>query len=138
MKLPFKPDNTPYNFIIIDDSHTMTQILKKTIEEFGGQVLGVALNADDAIFLLNKYVLDVDYVTLDVEMPDINGLELIPELQVVIPDLKIIMISSKRSAATIQSAIQLGAKYFIAKPFVKLDVFRMLNSIIEADFTTTS
>ena len=72
-----------------------------------------------------------DLIILDVIMPDENGLDLIPKIKEIRPDIKIIIISAQNTILTAMQAIEKGAYEYLAKPF---DIIE-LNKIIETAFT---
>ena len=72
-----------------------------------------------------------DLIILDVVMPDENGLELIPKIKELRPDLKIIVISAQNTILTAMQAIEKGAYEYLAKPFDLSE----LNKIITMAFS---
>jgi len=132
MKLPLKPNGTKFSFFIIDDSLSITKTLKEMIESFGGHYIGSAANSTEAFAELVKSVNEIDFVMLDILMPDISGLKIIPAIKTINPQFKIIMLSALSSPANIQMAISLGASHFIAKPFRIDQVFNVFKTFCES------
>jgi two-component system, chemotaxis family, protein-glutamate methylesterase/glutaminase len=103
--------------LIIDDSsavrHLLTDILRS---DPAINVVGVAANAVVALQKLRELAPDV--VTLDVEMPDVSGLELLVQIRKLEPRLPVIMFSAltQRAAATTLEALALGATDYVTKP----------------------
>ena len=58
-----------------------------------------------------------DLIILDVMMPDENGLDLIPKIKEIRPDIKIIVISAQNTILTAMQAVEKGAYEYLAKPF---------------------
>lgn len=76
-----------------------------------------ALNADEAlkyIFLLNPF--DVVLVLSDINMPGMNGLDLLKEIKKIFPSMKVIMVTAYDNETNYNLAIQNGADGFMAKP----------------------
>jgi len=76
-----------------------------------------ALNSDEAlkyIFLLNPF--DVVLVLSDINMPGMNGLDLLKEIKKIFPSMKVIMITAYDNEANYNLAMQNGADGFMAKP----------------------
>jgi YesN/AraC family two-component response regulator len=76
-----------------------------------------ALNADEAlkyIFLLNPF--DVVLVLSDINMPGMNGLDLLKEIKKIFPSMKVIMVTAYDNEANYNLAMQNGADGFMAKP----------------------
>ena len=106
----------PIRVFVVDDSAFMRKLITEIINADPGlEVAGYARNGQDALKKLAK--LEVDVVTLDVEMPVMDGLETLKHIMETKP-LPVVMLSSetrKNSETTIQ-ALALGAVDFIAKP----------------------
>ena len=106
----------PIKVLVVDDSAFMRKLIIQIIQADPElEVAGYARNGKDALEKLER--LDVDVVTLDVEMPVMNGLETLRQIMATKP-LPVVMVSSqtrKGSETTVQ-ALALGAVDFIAKP----------------------
>ena len=72
-----------------------------------------------------------DLIILDVVMPDENGLDLVPKIKEIRPDIKIIIISAQNTILTAMQAVEKGAYEYLAKPF---DITE-LNKVIDVAFT---
>ena len=72
-----------------------------------------------------------DLIILDVMMPDENGLELIPKIKKIRPELKIIVISAQNTILTAMQAVEKGAYEYLSKPFELSE----LNKIIKTAFS---
>lgn len=100
--------------MIVDDSAFMRKIISDSVEDIKGiQVVGIARNGLDALEKIDK--LKPDVITLDVEMPKLNGIETLKEINrhYKIP---VIMLSSIRKTEVTFEALELGAIDFIEKP----------------------
>lgn len=104
------------NVLVIDDSALIRAVLSEIIKEAPGlNLVGTAKNAFQARDMVNQHKPDV--ITLDIEMPEINGLSFLEKLMRAHPTA-VIMISSlttKGSAETLKS-LELGAVDFVEKP----------------------
>lgn len=102
------------NILIVDDSALMRRLLTDVLNECDGlNVMHAARNGKDALMFMQHNQPDV--VTLDVEMPIMNGLDTLREIkrQVSIP---VIMLSSIQNKDTTFNALELGAEDFVEKP----------------------
>lgn len=102
--------------LIVDDSAFMRMILKDVIEkEPDMEVVGIAKDGLEAVELAIK--LKPDVITLDVEMPKLNGIEALKEIMKRSPS-RVIMVSSltKEGADITITSLELGAVDFITKP----------------------
>ena len=123
----------PVRVLIVDDSASMRARIRATlIADRDVSVVGEAANAlqaREAIKALNP-----DVVTLDVEMPHMNGLEFLERIMRLRP-LPVIMISSltERGASVTVSALEIGAVDCVAKPTIEHpDTFAMLADKVKA------
>ncbi|WP_127144212.1 protein-glutamate methylesterase/protein-glutamine glutaminase [Pelagibacterium montanilacus] len=102
--------------VVVDDSALMRRVLTTLIEEDGDiAVVGVARDPLEARETIKAH--DPDVVTLDIEMPNMNGLEFLEKIMRLRP-MPVVMVSSltTRSARETMVALELGAVDFIAKP----------------------
>lgn len=101
--------------LIVDDAAFMRHLLKGILEAAGYQVAGEASNGNEA---MNKYKeLKPDIVTMDITMPDMNGLDAVKAIRGIDANAKIIMCSAMGQKALVLEAVQNGAVDFIVKPF---------------------
>jgi len=101
--------------LIVDDAAFMRMLLKDIITKAGYEVVGEAGNGAEAV---QKYKeLKPDVVTMDITMPQMDGIQAIKEIKKIDPDAKIIVCSAMGQQAMVVEAIQAGAKDFIVKPF---------------------
>jgi len=110
-------NNEPIKVLIVDDSAVIRGLLAKAlVRDAEIDVVGTAMHGDAALSWLSKRTADV--VILDVEMPVMDGLETLRELQRLHPQVRVIMASSLTSsgAKTSMIALSLGAEACIAKP----------------------
>ena len=101
--------------LIVDDAAFMRMMIKDILEKNGYEVVGEAENGNVAV---EKYKeLSPDLVTMDITMPEKDGISALKEIKEVDPDAKVIMCSAMGQQAMVIDAIQAGAKDFIVKPF---------------------
>ena len=101
--------------LIVDDAVFMRTILKNILEKGGYIVIGEASDGNQAVEMYKS--LRPDIVTLDITMPNIDGLSALKLIKKVDPLANIIMCSAMGQQAMVLEAIQNGAKDFIVKPF---------------------
>lgn len=117
--------------MIVDDSLLIRAILKQLIENDPKQrfkVVASAKDGNDALKKLSSF--DVDVITMDIEMPNKNGIEALKEIMISNPK-PVIMLSSltKKGAAETIEALSLGALDFITKPETQME-FKSLEAEI--------
>ena len=100
--------------MIVDDSAFMRKIVTDLVAEFNGvEVVGIARNGLDALEMIPK--LQPDIITLDMEMPKLNGIETLKRIKEEY-NIPVIMLSSNTGQDITIEALQLGALDFIEKP----------------------
>ncbi|MFZ3577035.1 response regulator [Virgibacillus sp. DJP39] len=115
--------------LITDDAAFMRMQLKDNLTKLGHEVVGEAENGRDAV---EKYQeLKPDLITMDITMPEMNGVDAVKEIKKLNADAKVIMCSAMGQQGMVLEAIQAGAKDFIVKPFtpdrIKESVEKVLN-----------
>ncbi len=115
--------------LIVDDAAFMRMLLKDIISKAGFEVVGEASNGKEAV---EKYKeLQPDIVTMDITMPEMNGIEAVKEIKKVDPNARIIMVSAMGQQAMVIEAIQAGARDFIVKPFQPARVIEAMKKLAE-------
>jgi len=119
--------------LIVDDSAFMRKLINDFLSEHPEiEVVGTARNGEDAIKKWRSFRPDV--LTLDVEMPIMNGLDVLKVVMMEQP-IPVVMLSSttKEGADTTLQAIQAGAVDFVAKPSgsISLDLHKVKKELIE-------
>ena len=102
------------NILIVDDSLIMRTNLLRSLEGIGHKVIAEAVNGQEGIDAYNKY--KPDLVTMDITMPEMNGIEAVEKIVALHPDSKIIMVTSHGQEAMVMGALKAGAKGYILKP----------------------
>ena len=114
--------------LIVDDAAFMRMLLKDIVTKAGFEVVGEAANGKEAV---EKYKeLKPDVVTMDITMPEMNGIEAVKEIKKIDPNANIIMVSAMGQQAMVIEAIQAGAKDFIVKPFQPARVIEALKKVV--------
>ncbi len=101
--------------LIVDDAAFMRMMIKDILEKNGFEVIGEASNGLKALEIYKKEKPDV--VTMDITMPDMDGIEAVKEIKNFDPAAKVIMCSAMGQQSMVMDAIRAGAKDFIVKPF---------------------
>lgn len=103
------------NILVVDDAAFMRMMVKDILTKGGYNVVGEAENGKIAV---EKYKeLKPDLVTLDITMPEMDGLEALKAIKAEDANATVIMCSAMGQQAMVIESIQSGAKDFIVKPF---------------------
>ena len=101
--------------LIADDAAFMRMMLKNVLTEAGYEVVGEAENGAVAV---SKYrELNPDLTTMDITMPEMDGLAALKEIRAGDPAARVVMCSAMGQQSMVIESIQAGAKDFIVKPF---------------------
>ena len=101
--------------LVVDDAAFMRMMIKDILTKNGYEVVGEASDGAQAI---EKYrETNPDLVTMDITMPEMDGISALKEIKKMDPAAKVIMCSAMGQQAMVIDAIQAGAKDFIVKPF---------------------
>ncbi len=103
------------NVLIVDDAAFMRMMIKDILSKNGYNVVGEAENGKIAVDKFKE--LNPDLVTMDITMPEMDGLEALKAIKATNPGATVIMCSAMGQQAMVIEAIQAGAKDFIVKPF---------------------
>ena len=101
--------------LVIDDSETIRQQVKHALAATGYEVVE-AVDGVDGLEKL-RAIADLDMALCDVNMPRMNGLEMIAEVQRTGPKIPILMLTTEGQPSLIKRAREAGAKGWIVKPF---------------------
>jgi len=112
---------------IVDDAQFIRKILKDIFISLGHQVIAEFSSASELIEHIEE--LKPDIVTLDITMPDMDGLTATRILKNILPDVKVIIISAISQPDIEKEAKKCGAYEFIRKPFSKLAIEHILKQI---------
>lgn len=111
------PDGKAYRAIIVDDSRMARQILKQILLSVKFDVIEEIDNGGAAIEKLKNPNLRPDYLFIDVEMPVLNGVEVVKTVRSILPGCRIVMVTSHGEREKIEELIKLGINGYIKKPF---------------------
>ncbi len=109
--------------LIVDDESMLLRSLTMILANYGYDVRG-ELDADGALQALQSQ--DFDLILLDLTLPGINGLDLLPKLHAIHPDIPILIFAADIPLETAQRAKELGARGFILKPVEPAELIRHL------------
>lgn len=114
--------------LIVDDAAFMRMMIKDILSKNGFVIVGEAADGAQAV---DKYKETLpDLVTMDITMPEMDGITALKEIKKINPQAKIIMCSAMGQQAMVIDAIQAGAKDFIVKPFQADRVLEAINKAL--------
>ena len=115
---------TGKRILAIDDAPFMRKMLMDILSSAGHTVLE-APDATKGIIMLETEQFDI--CILDINMPEMNGIEALEIIRAKHPTLKIIMLSIQSTEETVRKTLELGADGFVAKPFAPNSLLERMN-----------
>jgi two-component system chemotaxis response regulator CheY len=114
--------------LICDDAIFMRTMIGDILRQAGFEVVGEAENGAQAV---EKYrALRPDFVTMDIVMPDMGGIDAVRAIIAEDPQAKILMCSAMGQQALVIEAIQAGARDFVVKPFQPSRVLEAVQRVL--------
>ncbi|MCF8077067.1 MAG: response regulator [Desulfotignum sp.] len=122
-----------YRVLVVDDSSSIRAIIKKIIKVSGFDVGGFLDACDGREALTVMAANQVDLVLTDINMPNMNGLELIARIKENhhLASVPVVVVSTEGSEKKMAEAMSLGAVGYVKKPFVPEEIKQTLNKILE-------
>ncbi len=114
--------------LIVDDASVVRLMIKKVLKEGDFEIVGEAANGVDA---LTKYKeLRPDVVTMDITMPEADGIQATKDIVAFDEDAKVVIMSGIDQKEMLWKAIKAGASSYIVKPFENERVISTLNEVM--------
>ena len=121
-------DTVAKTVLIADDAKVMRDILKDILTSMGLTVIGEAATGKEAVEMAKQ--LKPDIITMDIVMPELNGIQALKEIIASNPDVIIIVVSALGHESLVMEALKNGAKDFVVKPFKKEDIVKAVEKYI--------
>ncbi|WP_100404945.1 response regulator [Bacillus solitudinis] len=114
--------------LIVDDAAFMRMMIKDILSKNGFEIAGEAANGAEAIEKFKE--VKPDLVTMDITMPEMDGIQALKEIRQIDGGAKVIMCSAMGQQSMVIDAIQSGAKDFIVKPFQADRVLEAIKKVL--------
>ena len=118
----------PRRLLVADDAMIIRQIIKDMAATAGWEVVGEASNGQEAIERYRE--LHPDAVTLDLVMPEHDGLHALHGIMEFDSEAKVLVVSALEQRGVLKDAIKAGASDFVAKPFDKKSLQATLEQLV--------
>ena len=116
--------------LVTDDALIIREMIKDAATDAGWEIAGEAVNGQEAI---DQYqVLQPDAVTLDLVMPDFDGLHALRGIMLADPQARVCVVSALDQKKVLKEAFKIGASDFIVKPFDKTNLIDTLDHMVDA------
>ncbi|KYH32637.1 response regulator [Neomoorella mulderi] len=114
--------------LVVDDAAFMRMMIKDILLKNGYEIAGEAENGQKAVAMYQG--LRPDVVTMDITMPEMDGIAAVKAIKQIDPNARIIMCSAMGQQLMVMEAIQAGARDFIVKPFQQDRVLQALEKVL--------
>ena len=114
--------------MIVDDALMMRMTLRKILEKAGHEIVGEAINGEQAILSYPKC--QPDLVTMDITMPGLGGIETIKRIVESNPAANIVVVSALSQKNLVFDALQNGAKNYVSKPITEDKLLPVINLVL--------
>lgn len=115
--------------LVVDDSSTMRRLVSQKLKAEAFEICGEAGNGKDAVERYKE--LSPDAVTLDINMPEMSGLEALAALIDYDRNVRVVMITGEGHTETVLQAIRMGARGYMVKPFNKGNLCQKVKDAID-------
>ena len=117
--------------MIVDDSNIIRSRISRTLSQHNMVVVATAGNGEDAVRLFREA--NPDVVTMDLTMPQMDGLECIRALQRINRRARVLVVSALADKAIAIQALKEGAQGFLCKPFSEADLTEAMDELLGED-----
>ena len=122
--------------LITDDARIIREVIKAAASEAGWRIVGEASNGLEAVE--NYKALKPDLVTLDLVMPDYDGMYALRGILQADPNAKVLVVSAVEQKGVLKEAFRAGAADFVVKPFNKKALVETLQKAVGAALTAAA
>lgn len=116
--------------LVVDDAAIIRAMIADTAQEAGWQVVGQATNGKHGAELYQQ--LSPDVTTLDLVMPEYDGLYALRAILDYDPEAIVVVVSALEQRPVLEEAFRLGAADFLVKPFDKQQLVETLDQLVAA------
>ena len=122
------------NVLIVDDSQTVREVIVKTLDMAGVETKSIyqAANGSEALEVMAQHWIDL--VFSDINMPVMNGVELVAKMKAsdVLESIPVIIVTTEGSETRIQDLKEKGVTAYIRKPFTPEEIRSVVDGVLGA------
>ena len=115
--------------LIVDDSTIMQRTIQNKLKDYGMEIVGTASNGFEALNMVKEHRPDV--ITLDITMPEMDGITCLENIMNIHPEAKVMMITALSDKLTGLQALEKGARGFIYKPVNSSSLTKALDKLLK-------
>lgn len=117
--------------MVVDDSNIIRNKIKRAHDAHRFELVATACSGVEAVRLFSQHLPDV--VTMDLTMPEMDGIGCIERITKMKPGVRILVVSALSDKATGIEALEKGAQGFLLKPFTEAQLSEALSELMEND-----
>ncbi|WP_072681547.1 response regulator [Arcobacter sp. LA11] len=106
------------NVLVVDDALVIRKNITRFLTDLGHKVISDANSGAQAVEICKENK-DINLITMDITMPEMNGIEATKLIKEILPDVSIIMVTSHGQEELVSQSLKAGAKNFVLKPITK-------------------
>lgn len=115
--------------LIVDDSKMSRKMLRTILEGIGHEIVGEASNGEEGLRLYME--LKPEAVTMDITMPEMDGISSLKKIIEFDKEAKVVMITAAGQSSKLMDALKNGAKEFICKPYEPEQIINAMNEVLK-------
>jgi two-component system chemotaxis response regulator CheY len=115
--------------LIVDDSSIMRRTIEKNLVDYDLEIIGTAANGREALQIVEQEKPDV--ITLDITMPEMDGISCLIEIMKIHPEAKVMIITALADKLTGLQALSKGARGFLYKPVSADDLAKAFDKLLK-------
>src|SRR5689334_3083255 len=119
----------PTNALIVDDEAHVRAFMKLMLRELGINDCWEAADGLTAVQLAQQHAPEL--ILLDINLPGLNGLEVLAQLKEINPDFAVVMATAQRAMSNVNEALRLGAVGYLLKHSPREETMAMLRDVID-------
>lgn len=126
-----KPSGRAYKVMVVEDKEFHRKQIVQILESEKYDIVATASNGKEALEWYDEFGHELDLITTDLDMPDIDGYALIYALSQKDTEAKIVFISDDTSKGVIQDLFDMGAADFILKPIQRVMILDRIRNVLK-------
>ncbi len=132
-RLPYGigPEGTPYRVMVVDDSMFIAKQISQYLTSEGFEIVGTATDGNEAVEKYKELSPNVDLVTMDITMPNVDGIAALEQILDFDRGARVIIVSALGKQDLVKKALLLGAKNYIVKPLDREKVLERIRMALK-------